>query len=462
MRITIPRHFSYWILLLLLQGLFACSESNNSDSDGTGTDDTENGTDSDIGNDTDTGPDITESGGEFLKSAQPRNMTPTPTEDTLTQLAAANSAFAADMYTALSQADDENLFFSPFSLSVGLAMSYGGAAGTTQTQMADTLHFSSFAEEDLHNAFNRMLLDLAGRSQAASGDDGGFELSIANSFFGQKDFPFLSTYLDLLSVNYGAGIYTMDFQADLAAAVAAINDWIAERTADKITDALDPNELTPPIFSVLVNAIYFKAAWNLPFDANDTIDQEFTLLSGETVTTPMMAQGEHFSYGQGDGYQAVSLPYDGEDVEMMIILPDAETFSTFEAGLSAAKIDDIVQNMASAYSTWVTLNVPRFHIASKWELKDIFTAMGMEAPFSDEADFSGMSEEFLRIQKIIHQTDITVDEAGTEAAAATVIVDSNGDADYATVTLNRPFLFLIRDVPTSSILFMGRVTNPSL
>lgn len=461
MKMTMRKSLFYLFVPAMIWGLVACSESDGPESEGTGDEDNDTSsgsTDTQMGTDS----QLTVKGGVLLKSDRQRDMNPTPTQNLLEQLSKSNTAFATDMYAKLAKDNDANLFFSPFSLSAGMALSYGGARNETEKQMAETLHFSSFSQEELHLAFNRILLDLDSRSEPETDDDGGFELSISNSLWGQKDFPFLSDYLDLISVNYDAGIYTTDFEADLAKAIGAINDFVAEKTKNKILDILDPKHIELPVYSVLVNAIYFKAAWNLPFKKEQTTDKEFTLLSGDTIKTAMMAQSEHFSYGHGDGYEAVSLPYDGESVDMVIIAPVAGTFNAFEENLDSTRLDSILQNMAGTYSTWVTLNFPKFHIASKWEMEDLFMSLGMEAPFGDDADFSGMTERFIRIKKIIHQTDIVVDEAGTEAAAATVIVDGNGDADYVDLNLNRPFIFMIRDVPTGTILFMGRVTNPNL
>ncbi len=481
------------IQIAMMLVMVACGESNNEgeengdtgDTADTHSETTDTGSDtgvdtgSDTGSDADTASDTTnpdsetedtesETGTEdepdarLLKSELTRDTNPAPGDEMLSQLVAANSAFAMDVYEKLQDGNADNLFFSPLSLSTGMAMSYAGARNTTESQMAAALHWDAFSQEDLHEGLNKLLLTLQSRATPQSSeDDSGFELSIFNSFWGQKDFSFHNSYLDLLAVNYGAGIWTVDFESDLNTSIATINDWVAQQTQDKIQNVLNPAEIEPPIYAVLVNAIYFKAAWNQPFDESETTLQPFNLLSGETVNVNTMAIGEHFSYGKGDGYEAVALEYDGEDVDMVLIVPDAGTFESFEDSLDADRLNTVLGGMASRYSTWVTLTVPRFHIGSKWEMTEIFEALGMEAPFGADADFSGMSDTFLRIKKIVHQTDISVDEAGTEAAAATVIVDSNGDADYATLNLNRPFLFVIRDQPTDTILFMGRVTDPS-
>lgn len=420
-------------------------------------------------NDSDTTSDNTETDSSqtderiiLNKSQLPHNQSPAPSSDTLQQLSLDNAAFALDLYSQLGAGSKDNLFFSPFSLSMALAMSYGGARNETEQQMADTLHFS-LGQQKLHEAFNKISLELLGRKEPAGSEaENGFDLVLANGIWVDKPFPILPSYLDLLSENYNTGIYAADFQGEFDESVDAVNAWVADKTENKIIDVLNPETLSAPIYSILVNAIYFKAPWNLPFDPQNTTPQAFTLLSGETTTVEMMSQGEHFSYGEGEGYQAVLLPYDGEQLDMVLVVPDGETFTSFEESLDASKINTILDGMRSPYRTWVTLGIPKFSFSSKWELVDAFKIMGLEAPFADEADFSGMSEQFARIKKIFHQTHISVDEAGTEAAAATVVVDANGDADYVDLTLDRPFIFLIRDIPTNTILFMGRVVNPTL
>lgn len=444
--------------LLLFLGCFLCHLSCTET--GVQQDDSYNGSDDENSNNNQ---ENTDGKYELLKSDKSRITDPSPSQSVLNQLVDANSAFAFDLYSKLRDGHEGNMFFSPFSLSTAMAMQYGGARSSTEKEIAETMHFDMLEEEAVHEAFNKLILDIESRNEPA-GDraDSGFSLVLANSFWAQDGFDFLPNYLDLLSTNYGAAIRTIDFNGNLSKSIEIVNGWIAEKTQDKIVNMLKEDELTPPIYSMLINAIYFKAAWNSPFDVKNTAKKEFTLLSGDTVTVDMMAQNEHFSYGKGTAYEAVALPYDGEQLDMVLIAPNAGEFIEFENTMDINKIKDILDNMKHYSQTWVTMNIPKFNISSRWEMKNAFAALGMEAPFDETADFSGMSDEFLRIQKIFHQTQISVDEAGTEASAATVIVDSNGDAEYEEFNLNRPFIFLIRDIPTKSILFVGRVVNPTL
>ncbi len=400
---------------------------------------------------------------DILQSDKPRDTDPDVSQGDIDELADGNRAFAFDLYSELIQIADpaeSNVFYSPFSISIALAMSYGGARNQTEQEMQDTMHFT-LGQDRLHPAFNKVDLELMSRAIPPNEDaDDGFELNLINSFWGQTGFPFKGEYLDLLAINYGRGLHLVDFIEAPEESREIINEWVAEQTENRIQDLLLEGDINFNVRLVLVNAIYFKAAWDLPFKDQDTADGVFTLLSGGTVTVPMMHQGEHFSYGEGDGYQAVSLPYDGELLDMVIIVPDAGEFETFEMGLTGDEVKTIMDGMASAHATRVTLTVPRFGFESRFSLKDILQAMGMVDAFND-ADFSGISDKFLRIRDVIHKANVTVNEAGTEAAAATAVIMGNGDADYATVTLDRPFIFLVRDIPTGAILFVGRVLNPA-
>jgi serpin B len=212
---------------------------------------------------------------------------------------------------------------------------------------------------------------------------------------------------------------------------------------------------------VLTNAIYFNAAWDNPFEPNLTEDGPFYLLDGGEVTVPMMRQTESFGYAEGEGYQAVELLYDGRELSMVILLPEAGEFETFEGSLDAARVDAIVAALAHRE---VALKMPKFEFDSDFSLQDPLVAMGMPDAFAEVADFSGMTgNRDLFIADVIHQAFVSVDEAGTEAAAATAVIMAElaVPAEPVEVTVDRPFVFLIRDIETGAILFVGRVVNPS-
>jgi serpin B len=372
-----------------------------------------------------------------------------------------NSAFAFDLYQAL-KGQEGNLFYSPYSISLALAMTYAGARNETAQQMADTLHFL-LEQDKLHPAFNWLAAELASRGEGAAGkDEKGFRLNLVNAIWGQKDFEFLSDFLDVLAGNYGAGLRILDFITEPEESRLTINDWVSNQTEGRIEDLIAPDMIDEFTRLVLTNAIYFNAAWKYPFNGNTTADGPFYLLDGGQVTVPMMHQGESLGYAKGKGYQAVELPYDGDELSMVILLPSSGNFPAFEQGLDAQKVGDILDGLRSRL---VDLTMPKFEFDSEFSLKDTLTDMGMRDAFSaDDADFSGMTgNRDLFISEVVHKAFVSVDEAGTEAAAATAVVVPVGDGFEfpVEVTVDRPFIFLIRDIETGAILFVGRVLNPA-
>jgi serpin B len=397
-----------------------------------------------------------------VKSDRPRITSPdvSPAEDSL--LVEGNSAFAFDLYQALREKDG-NLFYSPHSISLALAMTYAGARGETAQQMADTLHFN-LSQDNLHPAFNNLDIELSERGQGAKGKDGeGFRLNIVNAIWGQKDYSFLPTFLDVLAENYGAGLRTLDFIKKTEKSRVTINDWVSDQTEGRIEDLIPQGVIDAATRLVLTNAIYFNAAWQYPFDEAMTADGPFYLLDGEQVTVPMMKQTESFGYAGGEGYQAVELPYDGGELAMVILLPEAGQFEAFEEVLEAQQVDAIINGLQN---TRVNLTMPRFEFDSDFSLKDTLAGMGMPVAFSGSADFSGMTgTPDLYIDEVLHQAFVSVDEAGTEAAAASAVIMKETAMPVdppVEVTIDHPFIFLIRDVKTGAVLFVGRVLNPGL
>jgi serpin B len=401
--------------------------------------------------------------GEVLESDKERITSPNVTQSEQALLVEGNSAFAFELYRALKGKGD-NIFYSPYSISLALAMTYAGANGETAQQMADTLQFM-LEQERLHPAFNWLDAELAKRGQGAQGKDGkGFRLNIANAIWGQKDYEFLPAFLDVLAENYGAGLRILDFRTETEKSRVAINDWVSDQTEERITDLIPPGAITELTRLVLTNAIYFNAAWENPFDKKMTANGPFYLLDGGQVTVPMMKQTESFGYAEGEGYQAVELPYDGNELSMVILLPASGNFQAFGKGLQAQQVDAIIKDLQN---TRVTLTMPQFKFESQFSLKDTLAEMGMPDAFSpDDADFSGMTgNPELFISDVVHKAFVAVDEDGTEAAAATAVIVGTTSAPTeppVAVTLDRPFIFLIRDIQTGAILFIGRVLNPAL
>jgi serpin B len=402
-------------------------------------------------------------GGEMAASNLQRVTDPDAAPAELDELVAGDNAFAFDLYQTV-RSSDGNLFYSPYSISLALAMTYAGARGETASQMAATLHFT-LPDDRLHSVFNALDLDLARRPEQASDvdKDQRFELSIVNSLWGQTGWPFLPEYLDLLALNYGAGMRLVDYMTAPEEARLAINDWVSEQTKARIKDLVPQGLITPDTTLVLVNAIYFKAAWQYEFDNSQTKDGPFTLLDASQVSAPLMSL-EHpasLGYASGEGWQAMILPYKGGMTEMVIIVPDEGWFTEFEASLSADRFDEILVGMEPKM---VALTMPKFSFTSSYQLKDVLSGMGMPLAFDDQlADLSGIDgRRDLFIRDVVHKAFVAVDEAGTEAAASTAVIIAPTAMLMPDVelTIDRPFFFVIRDVPTGSILFVGRAVNP--
>ena len=386
----------------------------------------------------------------------------------LGELVRGNNAFAFDLYHALSGREG-NLFYSPFSISQTLAMTSAGAGGETLRQMETTLHHR-LPQSSLHPAFNGLDRTLASRGQAPGGapnsdGEGGqhFRLNIANAVWGQEGYHFLPDFLDVMAEHYGAGMMAVDFAGAPDESRVEINDWVDEETESKIKDLLPPGTIDESTRLVLTNAIYFNASWLWQFNSRDTEVRPFHLAGGGTVAVPMMTETtkDFYGYARGDGYQAVDLPYSWGEMSMTILLPDEGKLGEFEDSLDSEMLDRIIDEIEIDY---VTLTMPLFEFESAFDLGDTLVGMGMPDAFASGADFSGMTgSRDLWIAAVVHKAFVSVDEEGTEAAAATgvVMLTSGPSKDPIEVTVDRPFIFLIRDIGTGTVLFLGRVLNPA-
>ena len=395
------------------------------------------------------------------RSDKPRITSPDVSEADLEELARGNAGFALALYQAV-RGNSGNLFYSPYSISVALAMTYAGARGETARQMAEVLRFT-LPPERLHPAWNALDLELASRSQQVADEkEKRFSLHVANALWGQAGYRFLPDFLDLLAENYGAGMRLVDFGKDPEAAHQTINRWVSDQTKKRIQDLIPAGVVSPLTRLVLTNAIYFDAAWQHPFPKEATHDAPFTRLDGSRVQVPMMRKSAPFGCAKGEGYQAVELPYVGRQLAMVVLLPDAGEFAAFEGSLDAARLEGILEDLEGQE---VALTLPKFRFETPLGLAKILADMGMPDAFSPgQADFSGMDgAKDLFIQDVLHKAFVAVDEAGTEAAAATAVVIglTAMPATPVEVTVDRPFLFLIRDRETGAILFLGRVLDPS-
>lgn len=383
------------------------------------------------------------------------------------QLVGGNTSFALDLYGQLRQASDGNLIVSPYSISQALAMTYAGAGGETASQMAETLHFA-LDQTVLPEAFQALNGDLVTRGTGPANPDQGQvarELSIANGLWGEQTLPFSPDFSNQLAQYYGAGLQPADFVGQPDAAREEINAWVAEQTHDRIKDIVPEGAITADTRLVLANAIYFYGGWLHTFNENATAPADFHLLDGTTVSVPFMSQQEFFGYGAGEDFQLIDLPYQGSQFSFTVILPDEGQFGAVEANLDAATLEAALRQLGARE---LILHLPKFTFEYSASLTDPLKALGMTDAFDPAlADFSGMLDAAVPqpvvISDVLHKAFIGVDENGTEAAAATAVLMAGAAAPTEApleISVDRPFLFLIRDTQTGAILFMGRVMHP--
>ena len=372
-----------------------------------------------------------------------------------------SNAFAVDLYGRLS-AQPGNLFFSPESISTAFAMTYAGAHGQTATEMARVFHYT-LPPERLHPAFGALLAGM-------NAPHPGYALSVADALWAEKDENFLPAYLKLVETNYAAGFHPVDFKTAPDSVRATINQWVEQKTNNKIQNLLGPGTITPFSRLILTNAIYFKAAWADQFSKNATEDEDFHLSASKTVKAPTMHNSGGYYYLKGPSFQALLLPYEKDEISMLLLLPDSvDGLPALERSLSAANLDKWTTSLG--YQHEVIVSLPRFKITQEFELNSTLEGLGMKTAFDpNSADFSGMTgDRSLVISAAIHKAYIDVDENGTEAAAATAVIMEIATAmapQYAPpppvyFTADHPFLFLIRDNASGAILFMGRITDPT-
>ncbi len=392
-------------------------------------------------------------------------------EDLLADQLRGNVAFGLDLLRVLGDREGGNVFASPYSVSVALAMTYAGARGTTREEMAGALDFELDGER-LHAAFAALEAEFARRNEdgtdaavrtatgEADGEDAGpaFELTAANSAWGQEGFPFGEAFLDLLDAYYGAGLRLADFTGDPEAARERINGWVADRTNDRIEDLLPRGSIDTATRLVLTNAVYFSARWAMPFSEDETEPRPFTALDGSTADVPTMRQELKTRYAEIEGHQLVELDYANGDTSMVVVLPAEGAFEAFESSLTVDRLAIMVEQASRAQ---VTLSLPKFEFETGVSLVETLRELGMDEAFTPRADLSGMSDDRdLFVDDVFHQSFVSVDERGTEAAAATAaVIAETALSDRVEMTVDRPFLFYIRDKPTETPLFVGRVTE---
>jgi serine protease inhibitor len=410
--------------------------------------------------------------------------------------ASGNNGFALQLYEKLRD-QPGNLFFSPYSISTALAMTYAGAKGRTQEQMAQALCFPTSAKnvaqpgpQTQRNAFGSPMPSAgsgtpprAGVLQAqeplspdafarafgeivkdlnARGGQGKYELRVANALWGQQDYEFLASFTKLVEAEYDGHLERVNFARAAEQARQTINAWVEKQTNGKIKDLISPGVLDATTRLVLTNAVYFKGNWATQFKKEVTRDQPFTLLDGSKVQVPMMNQKETFGYAETDGLQVLEMPYVGRELSMVILLPkDAAGLGAVEKTLTTPNLS---KWLAGIYRQEVIVTVPRFKMTQKFAMKAVLESMGMTEAFSSQADFSGMTgRRDLFLSAVIHQAYVDVNEEGTEAAAATagtMKMTSVAPGRTPVFRADHPFIFLIRDINSGSILFLGRTVNP--
>ncbi len=368
-----------------------------------------------------------------------------------------NTAFALDLYSQL-KATDGNLFFSPYSISTALAMTYAGARGDTAQQMAHVLHFDA-DQNQLPVLFGKLQKQL---NEAQKKQE--IQLNVANGLWAQKGQPFLPAFLETARQQYEANLNQADFRTSADSARNEINDWVSQKTNGKITDLIPAGMLNPMTRLVLVNAIYFKGRWATQFNKSRTADAPFSVTGNRRVQTPLMNLTENYKYAEPEGLQLLELPYVGNDVSMVVLLPrETDGLKQLEASLTGPKLEDWLKQL---HSQKVNVFLPRFKLTAQFTLANTLAAMGMPAPFSPRADFSGMDgARDLYISAVVHKAYVDVNEEGTEAAAATGVgvhaLAMRRPEPIPVFRADHPFIFLIRDTHYGSILFLGRVVDPS-
>jgi serpin B len=395
--------------------------------------------------------------GELVGSSKERITSAAPPAD-LEAAVKGNTDFALDLFRVLTAGKQDNLFISTYSITLALSMTYAGAAGTTATAFESTLH-QGLPAARYHRAMNDLDRQLTSRGQGAKAADGQpFRLNIANQLFAEKRFTFEVPFLDTLAQEYGASMRLMDFVTQPEPSRVQINDWVAKKTENRIQNLLREGLITRDTRAVLVNAIYFNAAWKTRFERSR--DVTFHALDGTSPVMPMMTQSEMPARAATvNGVEVVSLPYDGDELSMLILMPPPGSFTSFEQGLTAQGIDGYV---AALKSETLELTMPKFELRTSASLNEPLSTLGLGIAFSDDADFSAMSKDAkLAITDVVHQSFVKVNESGTEAAAATgVVVGLTSIPLTRPVTIDRPFIFAIRDDATGAIVFLGRYVKP--
>ena len=371
----------------------------------------------------------------------------------------ANNQFAFDLYSEYKE-EKGNIFFSPYSVSTALTMTYEGAMGKTAEEIQAVLRIPK--DDEIRRLESAKIYDQINKNN----DD--YKLSTANALWAQKDYIFLEEYINNVEKYYGGKTTNLDFIAETETSRVIINDWIEDQTNNKIKNLISKGALNDLTRLVLTNAIYFKGTWILQFDKKDTKDENFKTDLGQTIKVPMMkltGDSARFNYAKVDKTQILELPYKGKDLSMLLILPEEDNLKKLERSISAKKLSDWKSALKKQR---VDIYIPKFKFETKYFMVETLKEMGISDAFVfGVADFSRMDgTKDLYISDVIHQAFVEVNEEGTEAAAATAVVMTWGDvggekAITPVFRADHPFIFIIQQKETGNILFMGRVSDPN-
>jgi serpin B len=396
---------------------------------------------------------------QMVKSDLPRDTATSLTDPVVVAQVRGNHDFAFDAYHGIADGTDDNVVYSPYSVTTAFGMQWAGALGQTEAEIADVMGFVG-SQDDVHRALGALDLhfDTIGAENPAL-----FRLSVANAMWALPKVELQAPFLDVLAAYYDAGMYLLDFEGDPDGSRRTINAWVEQETNHTIRDLLPSqyNDMLSEAWLVLTNAIYFKADWENEFNAAETTLRTFHAPAGDVNAEMMYHDSLSARYFAGAGFQAVELPYKGGHTAMLILLPEAGGIDAFEQTLDATAYLEIVDQLAPET---LSLRLPKFRYELATRLDATLKGLGMALAFDGQADFSGIhggSANPFFIGAVVHKAFIALDEKGTEAGAATAIISVNNVSGGLSVNVDRPFLYAIRELSTGTILFLGRVTDPT-
>jgi serpin B len=385
----------------------------------------------------------------------PKKILVETSEENIEAVVLSNNEFALDLYRSLNKSEGENIFYSPYSIFSALAITYEGSREKTAEEIASVLHLPE--EDVLRSGFGALYNQINKEKE--------YELNTANALWAQKDYPFLEEYIDVIRQSYGGEVTNLDFVRETEKSRETINEYIEEKTNDRIKDLIPQGILSPLTRMVITNAIYFKGKWKLEFDKEDTRELDFYLTSENSVKTEMMfmkPEEEKFNYLETEEIQVIELPYQGEEVSMFVFLPKGD-IEIIESELNSEKLKEYKEGMIKTEMDGIYL--PKFEFDTKYFMKETLISMGIDSAFFyGKADFSKMDgTKELVIDDVIHQAYVGVDEEGTEAAGATAVIIglTSAPSNEKIFMADHPFIFIIQENKTESILFIGRVSDPT-